>query len=64
MPGNVYELLSIVDGIKATSQVVKSFSIGVSDLFGIAYKSPVDKRLFVTSPADNGDLETGASQCC
>ena len=68
MSGNVYELSLIVDGIKATSQVVKSFSIGVGDLFGIAYKSPVDKKLFVTSSADNGglyvvDLETGASQC-
>ena len=33
MLGNVYELSLIVDGIKATSQVVKSFSSGVGDLF-------------------------------
>ena len=68
MSGNVYKLSLIVNGIKATTQVVKSFSIGVSDLFGITYKSPVNKKLFVTSSADNGglylvDLETGASQC-
>ena len=65
--GEIHLMTMVTDGLSVTADIIRSVSVGVNSMFGVAHENSVE--FYVSSSADAGGLfqvnfQTGHNVCC